>query len=253
MKTIASAVFTAIISTSAVYSATQITPLTQDGWQTGTGRSGRPTFVVDTATGEASLTNSNWSQAYASLDLTATPIVADKDLGEAISFSLVINSNDVDQNMVVALCDTTDSKVLVFGAPMYKTNTAEPYVSNMAVGTSTNATANFYSHESGGVSNLQNLVDNYTAGTDYTISGLIRWSNSAGEWLADVSCGDITIANISLGENFQINRIQLSGDGKNGITNGSIKAMKLEIVPEPATATLGLLALSGLAARRRRK
>ena len=61
-------------------------------------------------------------------------------------------------------------------------------------------------------------------------------------------------AAINLGETFSVNAITATFDGASAFV-GHVNDIQLKVttVPEPATATLSLLALAGLASRRRRK
>ena len=61
-------------------------------------------------------------------------------------------------------------------------------------------------------------------------------------------------AKINLGETFSVNAITATFDG-DGSFVGHVNDIQLKVttIPEPATATLSLLALAGLAARRRRR
>ena len=61
-------------------------------------------------------------------------------------------------------------------------------------------------------------------------------------------------AKIDLGETFSVNAITATFDGASAFV-GHVNDIQLKVttVPEPTTATLSLLALAGLAARRRRK
>ena len=92
-----------------------------------------------------------------------------------------------------------------------------------------------------------------TINTPLTLTTEIAWSAEKSQFVATVSYGaDKTILNTyDLGKSYSLDKLVFSMDG------GSQKVSNLKIItntiPEPTTATLSLLALAGLAARRRRK
>ena len=61
-------------------------------------------------------------------------------------------------------------------------------------------------------------------------------------------------AKIDLGETFSVNAITATFDGDSSFV-GHVNDIQLKVttIPEPTTATLSLLALAGLASRRRRR
>ncbi len=87
---------------------------------------------------------------------------------------------------------------------------------------------------------------------DYTIKYLGGTNGSAA---ADLYMGDTKVASFT-GGNHNMNGINQGGGTLTLVTNDAYNVVATSypgMVPEPATATLSLLALAGLAARRRRK
>ena len=86
------------------------------------------------------------------------------------------------------------------------------------------------------------------------------------QWVADLTMtngADTWTQTVNLGDSLTVDHLYVSLDGHNwsydgvnGNNTSQISNLKLIVsaaAPEPATATLSLLALAGLAARRRRK
>ncbi len=93
-----------------------------------------------------------------------------------------------------------------------------------------------------------------TAKTAITLVNTIAWNVEKNKFVSTVTYGDETLGVIDLGKSFTLSSVAVSMDGNENfsVSTVGIKA-SIANVPEPATATLSLLALCGLAARRRRK
>ena len=100
---------------------------------------------------------------------------------------------------------------------------------------------------------VNSLTLNITAPTGYTNGGLVYKHDGA--YYSDVTMnasGYCTIATDAVAIELEKGKVYTVADIR-GTSGASIKGLSLLAIPEPATATLSLLALCGLAARRRRK
>lgn len=218
-----------------------------EGWTLGTIRDGRQKFTIDTTAQSLTLTNSNWGQAYANYSLPTT-LTATESLG--IGFSFDVKINDTDSSLTFSLVGTTQAITL---GTSYNANAG-----NILLGTSTAIGSTVFSFNSdwgtgtGVVTSSSSIAGVATAGSTITISGSTKYNAETGHHVLTLMCGDKSTT-LDLGESVDVTRISFGGDGGNSRTNFVVSNLSLYTVPEPATATLSLLALAGLATRRRRK
>lgn len=102
-----------------------------------------------------------------------------------------------------------------------------------------------------------NLNDKTAGKTSYTISYDIKWNAEAGNFELTVGLNNSYTQAINMGaENITFSGLVITTDGGHqgpSYVTFSDLSITTPTVPEPTTATLSLLALAGLAARRRRK
>ncbi len=238
----------ALLALAGVASADTINAL-EGEWTTGS-RLDRATWTK-TDSGTLALTNSNWSQAYAIYDLGT-------NLTGAWDLSTTVARYDGNAGFTLTLVGKTQA--ITIGTQDYKSGTSY-------YGTTTNVGANGYSFQdtlegiSGtkvepalkaaeGVFNVDQTAS-IAASTDLDADNNVILTLTLGG--SAVSTPFTTTLN--LGQGFELDKIVVWGDGGNSRSNWAVTEMTLTTpnVPEPTTATLSLLALAGLAARRRRK
>lgn len=152
----------------------------------------------------------------------------------------------------------------------YKTSLVSLGITNVGVGS--NAGAGLSAMTTGEpAEGYSNVINNpkLTMGSDYalqTFNFVTTYHFDGVQWVADLTMtngADTWTQTVNLGDSLTVDHLYVSLDGHNweyGMENGNntsqISNLKLIVsaaAPEPATATLSLLALAGLAARRRRK
>lgn len=179
--------------------------------------------------------------------------------GERLDFTFDVNRKVSESVQTITFVGTTQA--VVIGHANYANDT------NLVVGISTNvanattgAGAHGYILGSGGnqgfiesgINAGATLTGGMPEGTS-TISGSVSWDGDSYALTLSSSAvnGVDSSLTYDLGTTFNIRDLVFTFDGKASPT--VVSNLKMEIVPEPATATLSLLALAGLAARRRRK
>ena len=206
----------------------------------------RATWTLNTTAGSLTLDDSNWGQAISTYDITSPNFELDRfsfDISRGnASAGISVNLIGLDKTISIGSKDYTD------GTLFYGTTTvtdAASYSLNTQWDQGTTVTP----------TSLLGSALNYGATASITGTTSI---NGAGNTILTLSAtaGEATgTATIDLGKGFVLDKIMICGDGANNskgiwtVSNMSVAGN----VPEPTTATLSLLALAGLAARRRRK
>ena len=240
----------ALAGVAAAAETVTLAPLTEtEGWSHISLRD-RATWTQDATAGTLTLNNSNWGQAVSTYNLAT-------DLGGELTFSVDIARGSVSAGFSFVLIGT--EKALTLGTKDYTNGT-------LFYGVSDNVSADSYylntAWDKGiavGSTELLSAAFNYNSVTSLTGTTSVDDNGDTILTLTAASTsasGDAT-ATINLGKDFVLDKIMLCGDGDNnasGIwTVSNLSVTGTPVVPEPATATLSLLALAGLAARRRRK
>ena len=181
----------------------------------------------------------------------ATPISL-TNATDTLTFSFDLTQTDADVLSSVALVG--DSQTIVMGSHY---NWESLQYGLISKGTDDGADMTY----SAGASTWTNY---YAANADYgqrydliavdtsnpvTISGEIAYAND--QYVLTLTTGSVT-KTLNLGDSVQVNQISIALDGPSNKFPAVSKLTITAPVPEPATATLSLLALAGLAARRRR-
>ena len=208
----------------------------------------RATWTLNTTAGSLTLDDSNWGQAISTYDITSPNFELDSfsfDISRGnVSAGISVNLIGLDKTISIGSKDYTD------GTLFYGTTTvtdAASYSLNTKWDQGTTVTP----------TSLLGSALNYDATASITGTTII---NDAGNTILTLSVTSTAseatgTATIDLGKGFVLDKIMICGDGAN-TSKGIWTVSNMSVVgnvPEPSTATLSLLALAGLAARRRRK
>ena len=239
-----------------VAAADSITPITSGDFTVGRGRQQGNLITQNKEADTLTLAASNWNQAYAHFTLSeAITLSAETD---TISISYDIAANNT--NTLVTGAIIGSGKAIVAGHGQYS---GTPQ--GVQYGITDNVAGNWYNlqgADTGGV---------YVAGTNVpgifsttaplTLNTDIAWDADKAQFVATLSYGDnkTFMTSYDLGTTYSLEKFVFSMDGPND-QNAVISISGLNVtysvapsIPEPTTATLSLLALACLAARRRRK
>ena len=225
-----------------------------DGWVAySNGGSATVSSYLNTATGTFNGPD-NWSNPSIVYDFeTPLTLTAGATMAE-LEFSYTFT---VGNNAAATLSFVCDNMTIVTGSGWYDgAGNANGHTAGF--GTSSVTTANFYNFKDTNDGKKVAKTDNYTMVYDYetgnktlSVSGSIKYSDAG--YILSMTCGDSEAQTLNLGNSLNINSIVLSGNGGGGSSISGLTISHTALIPEPTTATLSLLALAGLAARRRRK
>ena len=191
----------------------------------------------------------NWGQGYSSYTFDkALSLAAESPATLELSYTLTTDTTN-DGVLTLALIGDTGTSTVVTGMS---------YQSPLRYAiTNTVASSYTFSPEAGWGTVLTGTnLNNSTSGkTNYTIDYTIAWDAIAGNYALTIELNGTTVAeDIDLGTDaLSYKGLVITTDGGHqGPSYATLSALSVNVVPEPATATLSLLALAGLAARRRR-
>lgn len=219
-----------------------------DGWTLGSLRNRTDgLFTIDTTAQTLSVVNSRWSQTYAVYDFGQRPVCATSDI--PLSFSVTMTTADA-QAYTMALIGP--DKTIVIGEhyswPPMQYAVTTTVDGTVAYGFGTWGNTGYTKVEDSEMRETRNKEAN----TPITISGLSSFDAEAGTYSLTLSVGDSTHTITGL-DSLSVMKLSFSADGDDGCTNVVFSDLRLSgATPEPATTALSLLALAGLAARRRR-
>lgn len=190
------------------------------------------------------------------------PIVL-KQKGDSLTFTYDYRNQDGDFALTLSFLGINsngDKAVIATGHGGYKELSADAQAAyaNVEVGKTGFVFAENSLHDDfiQVLGNQNNIVGGAPAFYTTTLTGVIAWSDTANQFQLTLSSDKTsnTIIPINLGSSFTATDMVITSAGRDE-SLGKISKINLmvNIVPEPTTATLSLLALAGLAARRRRK
>lgn len=239
-----------------VVAADSITPITSSDFTLGSERNQGNFITQNKDAGTLSLKGSNWTQSYAHFTL-----------GEPLTLSAETDTISISYNIAATNSDTLvtgaiigSGQAIVVGHGQYK---GTPQ--GVQYGKTDNVSGNWYNlqgENTGGVYVAgTNVAGIFSTSAPLTLNTDIAWNADKAQFVATLSYGanKTVMTTYDLGTTYSLEKFVFSMDGPNNQTD-TISVSGLNItysiapaVPEPTTATLSLLALAGLAARRRRK
>jgi len=204
-------------------------------------------------------TNPNWRRPVGNYTFAEAITLTDK--AESIEFSF--SMSDVVQNSVATLTfegsDASGARALVMGETYKGTNGANNANYAFGTGAYNDGDAYLLGSDSGWGGQTYNVAANSltTLGaltSSATFEGSIKWSDTDNQFKFTLEQGENT-ASYLLGNKYTLSGLTVALDGKGNAASPKFSNFTITatLVPEPTTATLSLLALAGLAARRRRK
>ncbi len=243
----------ALLALGSVASAATITPITEGEWTT------HGTAVV--ADGTISTTNTNWQVDAATYTLSESLIYADTD---TLSFSFDAKNNGSGNScLTLAFIGSTNAIVLGHGSYNSPADAIQVAVTDSVGITGGYVFANTNPSDDLTLTAAKTLSSAMPAGgATTTISGTISWDGDTWALELGSSATDSTLT-YDLGiTTLDVSKIMVTIEGGGSPTHNNTDwqtpvmsnlSISTPAVPEPTTATLSLLALAGLAARRRRK
>lgn len=254
MKKTLIALFALATCVQAVETQTETTHLlaSTDNWTlTHDGGAYDTTPVIDTAN-ETITHSGHWNKGVAIYTFEEA-IILDAP-AHAITLSYTMTPRAAD-NMVGALAMYADDCVIAAGVFTYGSTYSVGYSNASAALTSQEillgnggSADHAYVMSGGEVTSLEAI----TANVGVVYSHTIAWDDTENAFVLTTKKDDSVVLTQKLGETYTLNKISFVTDGSS-TTSPTLSGLTLAVTaPEPATATLSLLALAGLAARRRR-
>ena len=241
-----------LMALTGVTMADSIAPFTDLDWGTlGAGTSwenGKMKFVGG---------GSTWLVYGSGASLTS-PITLSKD--DVLTFSYSVELSGIDSVTTFSLI--SESNVVSMGhAYKYSDNDTTHSAIRLGSTTTENASNKYVISDSGNRTDVTYIrsanyieldtFENATKGDDYTLTFKIAYNEEKNQFVGSLSYGEET-KTIDLGNEYKLTGIAATFDG-NTTTYVSNMTLSVANIPEPATATLSLLALAGMASRRRRR
>ena len=229
------------------------------GWELGKARETGGAALFTIADGNLTLTNSNWGQQYANYSFVSYAEGA-YAMGQDSTLTFSVTMTPVNMSLSAVFYVVTADKAYAIGKDYDqdyfsygKGDLNSVGVYNFDPPSQNNSGACYL----GGDQNRLGTTDTLAVNTAITLSGTVAWNGEAGSYMMSLSDGTSTVDWNLRTTSFDITGVGFYGDGANNnnvtFSNLSVTATNVTLIPEPATATLSLLALAGLAARRRRK
>lgn len=231
-----------------------IAPLTSsEGWSVGHQNANKSTnAVLDTTAATLTLTNADWSRGYGVYTLADAITLTNETDRLTVSFTI----NTTNLNSLVTGTLVGSGKAITLGHGSY--NDSGNGGNGIQSGISTDTTGVFYNMQNSNTGGVfvtpdKKVNNSFTANTPLTLTTTVEWDTTKSQFVASLSYGKTSLTSYDLGTSYTLDKLVFSLDGGDSTETVSGVSVSANLVPEPATATLSLLALAGLAARRRRK
>ncbi len=214
-----------------------------------TSKRGEPSItggVISTVLGNGGGTY-DWAQEYAIYTLNKAITLTNVE--DSLTLTFTYTPADTNAVALFTLVDSTNKIAISAGQGAY--------TGALQMGATTSIDGLFYNFKD--ESKDSRVLVNATASVEsvvvadkaLTLQNTIAWSTERNQFVSSVKYGDNVLGSVDVGESFSLSSINVSMDGNKNF-NVTEVALKASVIPEPTTATLSLLALAGLAARRRR-
>ena len=258
-------VFLTFLASVAAAETITYTPLTSTvGWsEFGHARSNKTNVPsLNVTQSMLTMTDSNWSCGYAVYDFAENIVLRDE--ADTLSVTFTLSSSLVDSVVTGALVSTDRTIVMGHGAYNGTQNSNSgaliSTINGFQVGDTTSVEDDSYNlHQDSTPGtyverDYTSANDVFTTDVGHTFTTSVAWDATKSQFVANVKLGSESLISYDLGENYTLDKLIFSMDcGATGTQKVSGVSVVANIVPEPTTATLSLLALAGLAARRRRR
>ncbi len=218
-----------------------------DGWAYGNNQN--PGYLsLDAENGTMTLDQKAWSQSYAYKTIETITLAKPTD---SLTFSFTFRGNETG-GMSLSLVGA--EQTISIGSLSYA-DAGTQYAVHATVADTANhlKDAGIPAADMVDISTDLKLSETVNA---ITFTGAIAWNDEVSQYQLSISDGQNTLNQINLGAGVDVRKIHVTADGWGDrvytFSDFSITTTS-EIVPAPTTASLSLLALMGLMARRRRK
>ena len=246
-----------------------LTPMTTtEGWVFGKARNKGSNTELDTTNGTMTSTNVGWAGAYAEYSLSEAITLQSPEDTMTVSFTMLsskatgpYSGNNWGVCMTTTLIGGNTALTAGYGRYDQSISDSKGPIQMVA---SSNTNYHFFNMKETvggdapltGYTEATGVLQNNVA---LTLTNTIKWDASISQFVSTITYGEnnTVLGTANLGETFSLEKINLSVDtgSLDNSLNAQISGLTItaNLVPEPTTATLSLLALCGLAARRRRK
>ncbi len=259
-------------------------PLKESGWTLASERNleGNNLAKQETTVGKVYSDDPYWKRPYATYDFSEAITISDQSESLTFSFQIDLSLKAAYNSLMTVAFEGSSAGVastimMGYGANYTTNNT------HFKAAVVNNNTSPAYLFDTPWNSDKYNCTssttlgsltgsedeDNYTNITS-TFTGTIAWSDASNAFVLTLTQSNAAVEGVNsatfvLGESYSLEGISIAMDGNSdnnrkdylSVSNMTIskvvEATTIPTVPEPATATLSLLALAGLAMRRRRK